>query len=177
MLTSCALPNYTNNYHTPQCEELSHPQSRANCIANRDGVPTIEFDSNHHSEYNKTGNSTVRGQAFLRQKGGGVVTCAGSQVMLIPATPYFREAINMARAGQRKPILSPEAQDLRKTSTCDSQGNFSFSKVPAGKWFLVTEVSWIVAGLSQGGGLLEEITTDNDSVTEIIMSDANLVGR
>ena len=37
----------------------------------------------------KPGSNKVTGQAFLRQRGGQVVTCAGVQVIMYPNTKYF----------------------------------------------------------------------------------------
>ena len=36
------------------------------------------------------GAATIEGSGFLRQRGGDVVSCAGSPVWLAPDTPYFR---------------------------------------------------------------------------------------
>ncbi len=135
------------------------------------------FDSAAHSAYLAAGTGTVKGQGFLRQQGGGVVTCAGSKVMLIPATPYFREAMDIARSGRQIQPAPYEAQQLSKHSTCDAQGNFQFSDVAAGPWFVTTEVTWSVGYNSQGGGLLAEVSVSDDQVTEILLTDAHRVGR
>ena len=134
------------------------------------------FDSAAHSAYAVAGSGAVKGQAFLRQQGGGVVTCAGSEVMLIPSTPYFSEALDIARSGRQIQPAHVEAQELVKQSTCDAQGNFQFSDVAAGAWFVTTEVAWVVGYNSQGGGLLAEISVSDDQVTEILLTDSHRVG-
>lgn len=60
-----------------------------------------QFSAQKHEKFLREGDATIRGQGFLRQKGGGVVTCAGYPVQLIPATPYFREVIHQLRIGRR----------------------------------------------------------------------------
>jgi len=54
--------------------------------------------------YLQAGDNNVKGQGFLRQQGGGVVTFAGSAVMMLPATSFFREAIGHFRSGNTPQI-------------------------------------------------------------------------
>jgi len=49
------------------------------------------FDANAAQELLRKGNNTIRGNALVRQAGGGVVTCAGAEVLLIPATAHATE--------------------------------------------------------------------------------------
>ena len=53
-----------------------------------------KFDEEEIRRYSEPGTSGVKGQAFLRQQGGGIVTCAGSEVFLVPATPYYRQLLS-----------------------------------------------------------------------------------
>jgi len=112
-----------------------------------------EFDSGEHPPYAKMGTNTIKGQGFLRQQGGGIVTCAGSTVVLVPATLFFREFINHPRSG-KKPELVGIDPGLRgaliKRSQCDAQGNFLFSSVADGNWFVLTDVKWAVGYAKTG---------------------------
>lgn len=49
---------------------------------------TTPFDREAHAPYYLSGTGSIHGQAFLRQQGGGVVTCAGSPIGP-NATLYF----------------------------------------------------------------------------------------
>jgi len=85
-----------------------------------------KFDYEMHKPYVQKGNNTIKGQGFLRQQGGGVVTCAGRDVLLFPATPYFREFITIVNS--RKKLITdpvdPAYRDIMKRSQGDAQGNF-----------------------------------------------------
>lgn len=67
----------------------------------------VPFDPNQGRCILSRGSSTIQGQAFLRQAGGGVVTCAGEEVSLLPATPYQVE---------RMTIIYGSTQGGRRTS-------------------------------------------------------------
>ena len=108
------------------------------------------------------GNATITGQAFLRQSGGGVVTCAGSTVYLIPRTKYASERMQHLYGGTLGGVNygsnSKSVPDyfvfteLTRQTQCDAQGNFEFSSVPSGKFYVSTNVEWVVARARQGGG-------------------------
>jgi hypothetical protein len=134
-----------------------------------------EFDYDMHKSYIGSGPNTIMGQGFLRQKGGGVVTCAGSQVLLMPATPYFREAIGHIRNG-KKPQAKAIDPAYARQAQCDAQGNFVFSEIPNGTWFVVTEVKWSVGYSRQGGSLLQEVTVSGGKTTQVLLSEKDFVG-
>lgn len=149
----------------------------AGCATAPPVAVSTPYDPAAHAHYAAAGSGSIKGQGFLRQQGGGVVTCAGSQVMLFPATPYFREAIGILRSGRGVLPLTYAAQQLRKLATCDAQGNFQFGSVASGNWFVATEVKWTVGYNPQGGALLAEISVSDHQETTILMSDAHFVGR
>lgn len=60
------------------------------------------FDFDQAERLMKKGKNTVIGNAFLRQNGGGIVTCAGSEVTLIPATEYAKERLRRLYSGTDK---------------------------------------------------------------------------
>ncbi|MGL4711601.1 MAG: hypothetical protein ACRCWP_03290, partial [Shewanella sp.] len=57
--------------------------------------PTVklntQFDAAEAKKLMEKGNNAIEGNAFLRQRGGGVVTCSGMTVQLVPATAYATE--------------------------------------------------------------------------------------
>lgn len=161
---------YLASNRTPDCEELSHPDSRASCIRRRDAQ--LVFNPSDHETYSGAGRGAVQGQAFLRQRGGGVVTCAGSQVFLIPSTPYFHQALRSFSSIENAQF-SINAEQYRKRTTCDAQGNFRFDAIPDGTWLVVTEVRWHVGHNSQGGALKSEVIVSEGGKTEVFLTDAN----
>ena len=127
------------------------------------------------------GPNIVRGNAFMRQRGGGVVTCAGSTVNLIPATLYARTRMatlyGNSEAGSHSrrvtPVFSPnppEYMALVKTTKCDAQGNFVFDRVVEGDFYVQTFVAWTVASSPQGGTMMQRITVRNGQATNVILS-------
>jgi hypothetical protein len=49
------------------------------------------FDKDATKKIFENGNNTIKGSALIRQAGGSVVTCAGTEVQLFPATDYAKE--------------------------------------------------------------------------------------
>jgi len=139
-----------------------------------------KFDYSEHKPYADRGENTVKVQDFLRQQGGGVVTCAGSEAILIPNTPFFREAFKHYREikkPQPAEKISPEFRSMVKRSQCDAQGNFAFHNVPDGSWFLFTPVTWQVRDSEQGGMLVREIKVANKEVTPVLLSETGRPDR
>ena len=96
------------------------------------------------------GPSNLHGQAFLKTVGGDVKTCAGESVLLLPATPYVDELIAKESAGVSENADSRLISFSRKT-ICDAQGNFSFARLPAQRWYVLTEVTWGVPHVNDPG--------------------------
>lgn len=128
----------------------------AGCVSPPVEVPvaSIRFVPEEHSAFHVPGGVKVQGQAFLRQRGGGTVTCAGERVLLLPGTPYFREVVSISKSlnetGYAFGVAIARKTVARRTQ-CDAQGNFEFGEVPPGSWYVLTEVRWVVGGRAQGG--------------------------
>ena len=113
-----------------------------------------KFAMSDHDAFMRSGTSTVEGQGFLRQQGGNVVRCSGEDVMLVPATAYFKEYTQVVRSGG----IPKEIDQLRllhkgavRTATCDADGKFRFDKLPAGRWIVSTRIRWMAGNAPQGG--------------------------
>lgn len=128
----------------------------------------------------QTGPNSVKGSGFMRQRGGGVVTCAGSQVSLIPATPYAIERLrvlygssesgtNQVRAIKFIPDPPGYYSHMRQTK-CDAQGNFNFEGVPDGDYFITLTVSWTVGYSAQGGNLMQRVRLSGGKAASVVMS-------
>ena len=134
---------------------------------------TTIFNPDEVAFINEEGDNTINGSAFMRQRGGGVVTCAGSNVILIPSGAYAQERMNMlygditlpgfnpGRGGQIPP-QNPEYWRFMRHTLCDAEGKFTFSKVSSGRYFIVTSVAWeTFAGRyasHHGGALMHPVT-------------------
>ena len=118
----------------------------------------VAFQSAEHRSFITKGANTIKGQAFLRQQGGGVITCAGNEVIVIPQTVFFHQAIGRANSALEIGRGMPsDAQGLIRRTRCDAQGNFSVADLPDGSWYVVTDVRWFVGYNQQGGKLVQAI--------------------
>lgn len=127
--------------------------------------------------YQGTGDGAIEGQAFLRQQGGGVVTCAGDEVLIFPATPSMQRMVARIRAERSRVDLSASpsyARGGRKT-ICDAQGNFRVDGLPPGEWFVNTDVIWTVGYYQQGGGLIGRVTVPPGGVGKVYLTDADKI--
>ena len=154
-----------------------------------------QFKPEASSWFNQSGNSSISGQAFLRQRGGGVVTCAAEEVTLYPVTDYSEEVISAQFDGAKNkgyssyydvwgissgsvefdPPLSSEFLQNTKTTICDAQGNFTFKNLPAGReYYVLSRVIWEVPdsyGMSiEGGSLMLRVSTEEGETTEVVLS-------
>ncbi len=144
---------------------------------------TAPFNEKQAENALKKGNNTIKGEAFLRQAGGTVVTCAGNEVSLTPVTEYATERImalyGSAEKGQnlwgwqaRKYNFVPNEQryfELRKTAICNSTGHFEFKDIKDGSYYLVTSVHWTNGQAWQGGYLMQKVSVKGGETTEIIL--------
>jgi hypothetical protein len=137
------------------------------------------FTLEAHQPYLEAGTNTVQGQAFLRQQGGGVVTCAGSEVLLLPATAYFREVFTDVRRGLRPIINDPGTihDHVTRRTVCDVAGHFEVNHLPDGGWFVMTAVTWIVGGARQGGVLAQEFRVDHEETAHLVLADKDFIGH
>jgi hypothetical protein len=144
---------------------------------------TVTLNSTFNEEEAKSllkdGTNTIQGNAFMRQQGGGVVTCAGNEVFLTPDTDYSKERMvaiygsSEIGLSQRPIQFIPDIKaykDLVKKTQCNSQGNFKFEKVADGTFYVVTSVLWQVANSPQGGNLMKKVSVKNGEIQDIIIA-------
>ena len=139
------------------------------------------FDREQARELNRSGVNIVSGSALIRQNGGGVVTCAGLEVRLIPKTAYATERIQALYGNTMRgynPVFNqvaftpdhPDYLQLTRTTLCDAQGNFAFNDVADGDFFLTSQIVWVVAGTPQGGGLMQYVSVRGGESRQVVLS-------
>ncbi|WP_350025869.1 hypothetical protein [Pseudomonas fulva] len=131
--------------------------------------PTAEYDA-----LPKTGTGTVTGQAFLRTVGGEVKYGAGSDVYLQPVTAYTTQWYEVNVLGGRQ-LASPDprANQGQLSTQADGSGNFSFTNVPPGKYYLSAAIRWSAPSqyglLPQGGVIVKTIAvSDGNQTTQML---------
>lgn len=146
------------------------------------------FDSEFAESQIATGGGEISGTAFLRQQGGGVVTCAGQDVQLIPITDYASDrifrlygglpsinatAVQDVRSALRTNLKfipdPPEYKKHSRTTKCDAQGEFQFTQVKDGEYYISTTVVWQVQ-TPQGGTLATRARVENGKSPRLIMT-------
>lgn len=139
---------------------------------------TNNFVLGQYSSFQKSGTASLSGQAFMRQQGGNVVRCSGEEVVLVPATAFFREILQMGRE-RAKPenleALKAEYAPVARRTRCDADGKFKFDNLPPATWIVQTQVRWIVGSVPQGGTLAVETTTTAGQEVSVLLTDREAI--
>ncbi len=145
------------------------------CATLKPPAERIAFPEQEYASMPETGTATVRGQAFLKTRGGDVKTAAGEEVLLNPVTNYSRQWYDVSYLGGRAPT-EPDpryARYIRKT-VADGEGRFTFSNVPAGQYYVVARVVWEAPTgygvAAQGGYVAKEISIEDGKTVDVIVT-------
>ncbi len=131
------------------------------------------------------GNSTVAGKAFLKLANGTFKDCAGFNIELLPVAAYSNERIVRTYGNdQQGQILMeqnppkftpdvPEYHDMLIKGACDQRGEFNFSNVPGGDYFVVAFIIWDDASgpspRKTGGGVMKRIHVPPESRVNVLL--------
>lgn len=133
-----------------------------------------EKEAAEYASYLTAGTGSLTGQAFLTQKGGGVVPAAGQPVTLDPVTSTSIEWWQKAGTQFKVRDFTPPSgnfQTARKTTIADGAGKFSFGTLPAGKYFVRTILTWEVPYWGTQGGILGDIVeVKPDQTSNVILN-------
>lgn len=134
---------------------------------------TFTYDA--HAHYDRQGEAIVYGQAFQRQRGGGVVYAAGGEMWLFPATEYGRAVVDVMRDQLTPTHIAPGFLNLSRKTTADGFGNFEFDNVPAGTWYVSVRDFWEVFSgnyltwMPQGGWIVAEVSVPAEGKAKVIV--------
>ncbi|RYG57587.1 MAG: carboxypeptidase regulatory-like domain-containing protein [Alphaproteobacteria bacterium] len=135
------------------------------------------FNAADASFINQTGTGAITGQAFLRRNDGMVVYAAGSEVSLVPKTPYSDErfasiygAGKLSYFGASFKNDTADYYNYTRKTIADGEGRFTFTDLAAGSYYLTTTVTWTVQYAQQGGALMERVTVTGGQTSNVIMS-------
>jgi hypothetical protein len=131
---------------------------------------TLPFNAGDVAWSRASGTATVEGGAAIPGAGDLRRTCAGGEAQLFPAGPYAAEMMRIVfgsdvrgfapLGSSRYPtnIAADFASTVRRIG-CDSEGHFRFDGVPAGRWFVFSNVIFRSAGgeAPQGGALMQRL--------------------
>ena len=109
----------------------------------------------------------IEGDGFLRQRGGDVVTCAGSQVWLLRMTEEQTAGLlgSMVLLGADIRQRFRDKDEPFATTVCGVDGRFVFDNVPHGTYGVVTTVEWLAGDESKGRRLCHLLLRPSPSST------------
>lgn len=142
---------------------------------------TEQFNAEQAKRKLKPGANTVSGSALIRKNGGGVVTCAGLPVYLIPSGEYADARISAIYGNTKSGFRSVSKSykfvpDDKQYSTyviktmCDAQGQFKFTNVTDGSFYAVTSIVWKSGYSDQGGSLMRAVSLRSGTSEHIVLS-------
>jgi hypothetical protein len=142
-------------------------------------------------EYNKdqaekllaNGMNTIKGSILMQRQGGGVFTCAGADVRLIPVTNYSAarmQAIYKSKTKGFQPAFGTQPikfinedssyERMFKATVCDDQGYFRFKNVANGQFFIVvTLISVTSPDIMLGGSYMQRVSVEAGETKEIVL--------
>ena len=114
--------------------------------------PKSIFDLGAAQAALEPGTSTIKGTACVVHRvenGGGTYLARNQSVSLFPATPYLNEAIQLSsklKKGRDTLEVSPIAMQVRVDGMTNDKGQFQFSNLKPGKYYLLTTMVLAVQG-------------------------------
>ena len=145
---------------------------------------TLPFNAGDVAWSRAPGTATVEGRVALPVAGGAPRTCAGGEAQLFPAGAYAAEMMRFVfgsdvrgfapQGASRYPanIAADFASTVRRIG-CDAEGRFRFDGVPAGRWYVFSNVVFRVAGGEappQGGALMQRVDVAEGARANVLLS-------
>lgn len=164
-------------------------------------APAPTFNEKEFAGYKSKGHGTLAGQAFLGASSGKAITQAGVPVHLIPITRYTRywfdrtvkvtacsspsdptpsdnpmaphQFVNCAHEALRQLETDKRLLPYLRTTRANPTGHFWFTKIPAGRYYIVTVIegssakddlpagiAWLIVDLDAGEKATNLVVTD-----------------
>lgn len=155
----------------------------ASCVTTTKVDLQSTFDEVQAKSMLEKGNNEIKGSALFRQRNGGVVTCAGRRVNLVPATEYATERmVSLYGTGSSGSSISrknvtflntPVAYtQIIKTTTCDPQGHFKFKDISENTFYITTSITWETGkyGGLEGGNLMKRVVLKNNQEIDVVLT-------
>jgi hypothetical protein len=136
----------------------------------------VPFDETEFAAYDRPGSGAITGQlAVVDPDNGRLRHGDRATVELLPVASYTTEMVNR-QLGQGTRLFPADSR-LKKyvrTTTTDHQGNFAFSSLPAGDYYVFGDVEWndqpLFEEYNQYQWGCERITVRNGQVTRVMVS-------
>jgi hypothetical protein len=145
----------------------------AGCVstskANRYETP---LDLEPFAPYAQEGTASIRGQAYLESPTGEVKYAVRDEIVLVPVTDYTREWFDRGVVqGENVPPLDPRVGPYFRLSETTGEGKFAFLDLPAGSYYVVTDINWeSQQGQVVGGTAYAEVTVAAGENAEVAVT-------
>lgn len=124
------------------------------------------------------GNSSITGQALVKDDKGNVKSCANFNAVLIPDNTYTEDMTTIIRT-HTNPVPDPDYYKYRRAAKCDPQGRFAFNGLPAGRWIVEADTHW---SQMEDGDKVEHVsfldqtvTTTGDNTVNVAFKDSDAI--
>jgi hypothetical protein len=145
---------------------------------------TVPFNAGDVAWSRAPGTATVEGRAVLPAGGNATQTCAGGEAQLFPAGAYAAEMMRIVfgsevrgyapLASSRYPAnIAPDFGGTVRRIGCDIEGRFRFDGVPAGRWYVFSNVIYRPAGGEserQGGALMQRVEVAEGARASVLLT-------
>ncbi len=134
---------------------------------------TVSFDPEKAQYILQDGKANIVGNAHISNPYGEYISCAGNNVYLVPITPYSTQIYTYLFEGSQEGFASdatlrrvkftpenPRFKKYTRVTTCNYVGEFKFTNVPEGRYYIGTSIISEMDGynLIDGGAFAREIT-------------------
>lgn len=140
-------------------------------------VARIPFPEHEYAALARSGTAVVRGQAFLKTRGGDVKTAAGETVGITPVTSYSSQwYLECYLNGVPLTPPDPRYENFVRHTVADADGRFVFTNLPPGRYYVASQVLWEAQigyhrGLVVQGGLVaSEVTVRDGEQLDVILT-------
>ena len=144
------------------------------------------FDAEAARNQLRAGDNTIVGSALFPLQDGDVRFASGKEVFLIPSTEYARERMlktygNLTRGyrsiGEGVVTFAGTPQeyvDLQKSTMAGARGEFKFTGLADGEYFVVTGFTWRWEDRTHkylsGGYLMHKVSVSGGETREIVLA-------
>jgi len=138
------------------------------CTTTREVIQRVPYNELEYVHFKEAGTAKVTGQAFLRTSSGDVKYAAGSRVSLVPVTSisnqwYYQWYLVEDHINPEKVlgIKDPRHQAIIRAKQADGDGRFTFENIPAGEYYIITYVKWMVNQNIVGGFICNKVSIED----------------
>jgi hypothetical protein len=137
---------------------------------------TQKFDPKLAAYINAPGRASISGQAFVRQSTGKLLRAIGTDIFLVPRTPYADERItalygerDQLKWGVRVPDADPRYEQYMRKTVAGSGGSFRFDHVADGGYHIVAMIFLPSEYIGGEFPIIERVTVAGGKSVRVVM--------